>query len=306
MKNFVTKFFTTSLLIVSCISSTVMADTTANITVTKENNISETVVDNSSIVSNYIKVSPKSVVISSSDLSEKNNTTDSDTAKTAKWTETVRADIKIGEHNVNGSNGRKSFETATYIEEESSSSMFPVDAISYLMDNLSIEGVTTELGKNDKSVTINCDGKKITYVADSDKVLIDDKAKDIDNGAYSEMHNGKLFIPLRSLSNAIDCKIYWSGDEKTVTLKKTFVHESVVKNTEETTEVTTSKRVSTRAIVDSICGCNCPTSCYCKRSIGSCSCYACKTLRSTDSYSKNSNYVILELSCKCSGELYSR
>jgi hypothetical protein len=214
---------------------------------------------------------------------------------TLDWEETVKANITIGEAAVNGDNGKHSFNTATYIQTDTSSCMYPVEAVAYLMSNLSIGDVTTTTSDDGKSVTVKYGDKKIKFEASSDKLSIDGTEKTADNGAVCEITDGKLFIPLRAFAKAIDCKVEWVADGKVVNLEKTFQRKSLVKQlksvettTETTTESTTELIITRRPYIcgnsltqyisrtydDYFADCSCSYTCTCKAIIngkfGSC------------------------------------
>lgn len=258
MKNFTKRLLTVSILTVSCLSSVVMAnDNNTSISITRTNDLkeknisgnivnsyimSDSFIDQNEIKSENIK-NCDSIIIPYGTENKKSTKTEKVVYDTVEWTEKVKANIKIGEACINGDKGRNTFNTATYIQADSKSSMYPVEAVSYLMSNLSIGEVKTIMGRNGNSVTIDYNGKKIEFTAGSDKVIIDNYAKPVDNGAICEFNNGKLFIPLRSFCNAIDdCKIDWVADGKIVNLEKSFKRKSMVKRietTESTSETTT-------------------------------------------------------------------
>lgn len=280
MKNFIKRFLTVSVLAVSCLSSAVMAaDNNTSISVTRINNLNEknvsgSVVDSYKVSDSFIKQNEinavdisdyDSIIISHGTENKISTKTDKVVYDTVEWTETVKANIKIGESSINGDKGKNTFNTATYIQADSQSSMYPVDAVSYLMNNLSIGEVKTTMGKNGNSVTIDYNGRKIEFTAGSDKVIIDNYAKLVDNGAVCEFNDGKLFIPLRSFSNAIDCKIDWVADGKIVNLEKSFARKSMVKRIETTEPLTETTTQSTPPISLKSSGCQCPSWCSCKK-----------------------------------------
>lgn len=272
MKCFFKKFITVWLLVMSNLSLPVMAESiSTDIFITKSNNLVETGI-NGYVVDNY-KMSDDFILqneIDKSDIKEncydsiiipygtenkKSTKTEKVVYDTIEWTEIVKANIKMGESYINGDKGRSTFNTTTYIQADTKSSMFPVEAVSYLMGNLSIGEVKTKFNKTGSSVTIDYDGKKIEFTTGSDRVIVNDQVKDIDNGAFCEFKDGKLFIPLRSFSNAIDCKIDWIADNKIVNLEKTFSRKSKVKRIE-----TIETPIET---IDKTRKCTCPSYCTC-------------------------------------------
>ena len=287
MKKFMAKLTALSVFIISCIPCVAMADVQANISAIRINNLAENNIEGSVInnceISNAIIKDYKIDINDINDCdsiiipNEIKDVVIDDNSKTvydaAEWKETVKVNIKIGEACINGDKGKQSFDTATYIQKESSSSMFPADSVVYLMGNLTISEIRPNI--TDDTFSINYDNKKIKFHAGSDKVIIDGVEHNIDNGAFSEIHNGKLFIPLRSLSNVTDCNIEWISDGKIVNIDKTFYRKSktlkVVKNettTETTTEATTETTIGNIDIpsLDNYfdCSCKCSIYCYCK------------------------------------------
>ncbi len=207
---------------------TFASDIKAEISVEKENNLDScydnfTIIDKADILATSIDIkgidsfeNVDSIILNPNLKNDEKTVYD-----TISWEETVKAKIKIGDNCINGEKGKSSFSTVCYIQPDSESSMLPFDGVKFLAQNLCIDGVDTSIGKNNGSVKINYNGKEIIFNENSDKIIIDDTAKDIPNGAYCEKHNGILFIPLRSLSYALDCKVDWVAEGKQVDLERT-------------------------------------------------------------------------------------
>jgi len=282
MKRFIKRFLTVSILVINNLLLSVSAGNlnSAEISIMESNNLSDMNISgdvvNSFIISdefmeqNEIEKSDikayDSIIIPYDTKNKVSTETEKVVYDTVEWTESVKANIKIGEACIDGDKGKNVFDTATYIQTDTKSSMFPADAVSYLMSNLSIGEVKTEMGRTGNSVIIDYNGKKIEFTVGSDKVLIDNYAKDIDNGAICELNDGKIFIPLRSFSGAIDCKIDWVADGKIVNLEKTFNRKSKVKRIETIEPSTEATTKSTIPTVSKGNKCSCPSYCSCSSS----------------------------------------
>lgn len=130
-------------------------------------------------------------------------------------------EIIIGEDIIKTGNIIKGCGVASYIQTDSGSAMLPLRAVSAAVAGIE-QGVNVNVSwdSNSKSAHINYKNNDIVFKSNSSEMFINNKKYEIDNGAFAEIKDKQLFVPLRALCKALDVKVEWDAQSKTVTLFK--------------------------------------------------------------------------------------
>jgi len=132
-----------------------------------------------------------------------------------------KVEIVIGEDVIKIGSLTKGCGVASYIQSESNSAMLPLRAVSTAIAGIE-QGSTVKVSWDSvsSSAYINFNDREIVFKPNSNEMFINNEKYTIDNGAFAEIKNEQLFVPLRALGKALDVNITWDSTSKTVILSK--------------------------------------------------------------------------------------
>lgn len=139
-------------------------------------------------------------------------TTEAVTEETTAQSLDNKVEVKIGSDTivVNGTDIK--IDAPAYIQTSSSSTMIPLRAVSQGIvgdaDCVSWEADT-------KTAVITYKGNEIRFAAGSDRVYINGMSKIMDNGVKAEINNSRMFVPFRTLGEALGADVSWDPQSKT-------------------------------------------------------------------------------------------
>lgn len=171
---------------------------------------------------------PVNSFIKSTDIIAANMSKDSslstETTVTEQTTETATSEqvnsvsVKIGSEIMSVNGQEVTLDAVPYIQQASASAMIPLRAVSIaLSDGYNGTGSNNIVSWDSvtKTAIINCKGKKLEFRANADYVISDGKKVTMNNGVYSEITEGRMFVPFRALGEAFGIKVNWDSESWT-------------------------------------------------------------------------------------------
>lgn len=132
--------------------------------------------------------------------------------------------VTIGKKEISVNNIIYDLDVMPYIQKSSSSTLIPLRAVSVALsgdtdfNNTNNNTEVVSWDKYLKKVSIKYNGKTIEFTAHSNIIFVDGKELKMENNAFSEIKNGRMFVPFRALGNALDVKVEWDKESKTASL----------------------------------------------------------------------------------------
>ena len=125
-----------------------------------------------------------------------------------------KVSVKIGSNILNVNEEEFILDAIPYIQQSSGSTMIPLRAVSLaLSDGYNGAGSINIVSwdANTKTAIINYKGKRLEFMANADYVISDGEKITMDNGVYSEIANGRMFVPFRALGEAFGIEVNWDS-----------------------------------------------------------------------------------------------
>lgn len=129
-----------------------------------------------------------------------------------KFTNTVKATVGSNVLVVNNSN--YTIDTAPFIQKSSSSTLIPLRAVTTSLTGKSENSDIVTWDAETKTATINYGGNKIQFTAGSEYVTINGKSQKMAYGVYAEIKDSRMFVPFRTLGEAVGAKVDWDPETK--------------------------------------------------------------------------------------------
>lgn len=130
-----------------------------------------------------------------------------------KFTNTVKATVGSNILVVNNSN--YTIDTAPFIQKSSSSTLIPLRAVTTSLTGKDENSDIVTWDAETKTATINYGGNKIQFTAGSEYVTINGKSQKMAYGVYAEIKDSRMFVPFRTLGEAVGAKVDWDAETKT-------------------------------------------------------------------------------------------
>lgn len=122
-----------------------------------------------------------------------------------------KVEIQIGSNEIIVNGTKVTIDSPAYIQEESSSAMIPLRAVS--------QGVVgnedcVEWDGETKTAIIEFEGNEVRFTSGSNVVYINGNAKTMDYGVKAEITDSRMFVPFRALGEALGAEVSWDGESK--------------------------------------------------------------------------------------------
>lgn len=130
-------------------------------------------------------------------------------------------DIKVTIGNKTVLVGEQAFEidAEPYIQAETNSTLVPLRFVSAALRDSNIDDADNSENivwdNATKTVTIIDGNKNIIFTAMSNTMQVDGSNIAMENGAFAEISNGRMYVPFRALGQALDVNVEWDQDTKT-------------------------------------------------------------------------------------------
>lgn len=112
-------------------------------------------------------------------------------------------------------NSQFAIDTAPFIQKSSSSALIPLRAVTTALTGTGDNSDIVLWDAETKTVTINYNNSKIQFTAGSSYVTINGKAEKMANDVYAEIKDSRMFVPFRTLGNALGAEVSWDAETKT-------------------------------------------------------------------------------------------
>lgn len=130
-----------------------------------------------------------------------------------KFTNTVKA--TVGSNVLVVNNSEYTIDTAPFIQESSNSTLIPLRAVTTSLTGSDENSDVVNWDAETKTATINYNGNKIQFTAGSEYVTINGNSKKMSYGVYAEIKDSRMFVPFRTLGDAVGAKVDWDAETKT-------------------------------------------------------------------------------------------
>lgn len=106
-----------------------------------------------------------------------------------------------------------------YIQKASSSTLVPLRFVTVAFTDGSIENANksgiVKWDAQTKTATVTVKGKNVSFTSGSEIMYIDGVPNKMENGVKAEIKENRMYIPFRSLGEAIGAKVEWDAQTKT-------------------------------------------------------------------------------------------
>ncbi len=176
-----------------------------------------------------VEIDSNGTSISSSNSSSINNSlaeTSTTTTEAETETTTVEADdessssavlsnnvqVQIGAYTIAVNGTSISIDAPAYIQEQSSSTMIPLRAVS---QGIIGDEDCVEWDAETKTAVISYAGNEVSFSAGSNIMYVNGEAVEMSNGVSAEITNSRMFVPFRALGEALGAEVSWDAETKT-------------------------------------------------------------------------------------------
>ena len=123
-----------------------------------------------------------------------------------------KVEVQIGSNSIVVNGTKINIDSPAYIQRSSSSTMIPLRAVSQGIvgnsDCVKWDGET-------KTATITYNGNEIRFTAGSNVVYINGQSSVMSKGVSAEIKDSRMFVPFRTLGEALGADVSWDGETKT-------------------------------------------------------------------------------------------
>ena len=138
-------------------------------------------------------------------------------------TDVVDVRVTIGSKTVLVGEHTYEIDAMPYIQSETNSALVPLRFVSVALNGNNIENADNSknvLWNNEtKTVTIINGDKTIMFTANSNIMEVDETDVPMENNAFAEIIDGRMYVPFRALGQALGARIEWEQDTKTAIYK---------------------------------------------------------------------------------------
>ncbi len=189
------------------------SDGDAEVTVSIDSNGTSISSSGSSEINNSLATSDTTTTTTTVTETETETTTESSNEESSSSAVlSNRVEVQIGAYSIVVNGTSISIDTPAYIQESSSSTMIPLRVVS--------EGI---IGDDDciswdattKTATITYNDNEIKFTAGSNIVYINGTSSVMSNGVSAEIKDGRMFVPFRTLGEALGADVSWDAETKT-------------------------------------------------------------------------------------------
>ena len=149
-----------------------------------------------------------------SDVAEESTET---TTEAVVFTDSVA--VQVGSNNITINDNSYTMDVAPYIQTSSNSTMVPLRFVSIALSGGSVATAdSSDLILWDaatKTATITAGSNTIVFTAGSGTYTVNGSTLNISNQAVAEIVDGRMFVPFRTIGEALGAEVSWDADTKT-------------------------------------------------------------------------------------------
>lgn len=123
-----------------------------------------------------------------------------------------RVEVQIGSNSIVVNGTRISIDAPAYIQQFSSSTMIPLRAVS---QGIVGDSECVSWDAETKTATITYNNNEIRFTAGSNIVYINGRSSVMANGVSAEIKDSRMFVPFRTLGEALGAEVSWDAETKT-------------------------------------------------------------------------------------------
>lgn len=188
------------------------SETTANVEVSIDSNGTSISGTGSTNINNSLATSTTetSTEATTAETTTEITTENNDNNENNKLTNKV--EVQIGSNEIKVNYEAVTIDAPAYIQEDSSSTMIPLRAVS--------QGVVgnsdcVEWDAETKTAIIKYNGNTVKFTAGSNIMYINEKESVMANNVSAEIKNSRMFVPFRALGEALGASVSWDAETKT-------------------------------------------------------------------------------------------
>lgn len=127
--------------------------------------------------------------------------------------------VKVGDKNITIDDKEFAMDVAPYIQSTSNSTMVPLRFVAIAIAGGSVDSAdSSDIITWDavaKTATINAGDKTVVFTAGARTYTLDGNTLNISNQAVAEIVDGRMFVPFRTIGEALGAKVSWDANTKT-------------------------------------------------------------------------------------------
>ena len=127
--------------------------------------------------------------------------------------------VKVGDKNITIDDKEFAMDVAPYIQSTSNSTMVPLRFVAIAIAGGSVDSAdSSDIITWDavaKTATINAGDKTVVFTAGARTYTLDGNTLNISNQAVAEIVDGRMFVPFRTIGEALGAKVSWDANNKT-------------------------------------------------------------------------------------------
>ncbi len=145
------------------------------------------------------------------------DTTEATTEETAVFTDSVA--VQVGSKDISINNNSYTMDVAPYIQSASNSTMVPLRFVAIAVAGGNVEAADSSnlivWDAAAKTATITAGSDTIVFTAGSGTYTVNGSTLNISNQAVAEIVDGRMFVPFRTIGEALGAEVSWDADTKT-------------------------------------------------------------------------------------------
>lgn len=127
--------------------------------------------------------------------------------------------VKVGDKNITVDDKEFAMDVAPYIQSTSNSTMVPLRFVAIAIAGGSVESAdSSDIITWDavaKTATIKAGSKTVVFTAGARTYVVDGSELNISNQAVAEIVDGRMFVPFRTIGEALGAQVSWDATTKT-------------------------------------------------------------------------------------------
>ena len=127
--------------------------------------------------------------------------------------------VKVADKNITVNDKEFAMDVAPYIQATSNSTMVPLRFVAIAIAGGSVETAdSSDIITWDavaKTATIKAGGKTVVFTAGARTYTVDGNTLNISNQAVAEIVDGRMFVPFRTIGEALGAQVSWDATTKT-------------------------------------------------------------------------------------------
>ena len=145
------------------------------------------------------------------------DTTEATTEETAVFTDSVA--VQVGSKDISINNNSYTMDVAPYIQSASNSTMVPLRFVAIAVAGGNVEAADSSnlivWDAAAKTATITAGSDTIVFTAGSGTYTVNGSTLNISNQAVAEIVDGRMFVPFRTIGEALGAEVSWDANTKT-------------------------------------------------------------------------------------------